>query len=386
MTWNFTKFDDYKLISSISDREDDSKMIDELIRSISPALNTVPPILRSRRSRSGHTSILPRRAWTRPVRDMSMVPAQASKLTTMGVVKDTDASVSGESERESYLHQDASVTTVNESPSPLPDNVLVGMGRHKKAVYELLDLECKNQVRVIGICGMEGVGKTTLAECVFEDISRRFQHHFFLTNVDDVHQNRISPSLLEHLTRTRRSNDDSFNAIKPSLVNRNLLLVVDGIHDDEKVKDIVKVSHWLGPGSRVVVTTSKDEDSLVSCGVKHVHKVECLQYEEALQLFSLFAFHKISPLVGFERFSVRAVHFSGFIPLSLKVLGSFFYGKDEETWKSTLCRLEASQDNGTRAVSSYIEAREYLPRHQIELERYVSAEQGEYSPSYHMVL
>lgn len=64
---------------------------------------------------------------------------------------------------------------------------LLGMDRHKKAVYGLWDLDSRNQVLTIGICGMEGVGKTTLAECVFDDISRHFQHHCFLNG----HQNRI---------------------------------------------------------------------------------------------------------------------------------------------------------------------------------------------------
>lgn len=265
-------------------------------------------------------------------------------------------------------------------------NVLVGMDRHKKAVYGLLDLESKTQVRTVGIWGLEGVGKTTLAECVFEDISHHFQHHCFLTDVNNNHQNRISPSLREHFTKTGCSNDDSFDAIKPSLVNRNLLLVADCVLDNEQFKDILKLSHWLGPGSRVIMT-SRDENLLASCGMNYVYKVDCLRYEEALELFSHYAFKKTYPLTGFERFSVRAILFSGRLPLSLKVLGSFLYGKDEKSWKSTLHGLEASQDNSTREVSSYIAAYERLPNHQIaELERYVGADEGEYSPSYHILL
>lgn len=70
----------------------------------------------------------------------------------------------------------------------------------------------------------------------------------------------------------------------------------------------------------------------------------------------------------------------------LKVLGSLLYDKDEESWKITLRKLEASQDNGSLQVSNYIAAGEYLPRRQIELEQYVREDEEEHSASYHMLL
>ncbi|KAF3523698.1 hypothetical protein F2Q69_00050488 [Brassica cretica] len=92
------------------------------------------------------------------------------------------------------------------------------------------------------------------------------------------------------------------------------------------------------------------------------------------------------PPVGFEGLSIRAVHFAGRLPLALKVLGSLLYDKNEESWNITLRKLEASQDNGSRQVSNYIAAGEYLPRRQIELEQYVRADEEEHSASYHMLL
>ncbi|KAL1193483.1 putative disease resistance protein RPP1 [Cardamine amara subsp. amara] len=349
------------------DWEDDSKMLDDLIISISP-----PPAFgfRRLRPRIAESSVLG------PMTDIG-TNYKPKSLSRFG-------------ELEIYAHQDTSLIddmSNESSSSPASDgsNGLVGMYRHKKAVYDLLDLESKNQVRTIGIWGFQGVGKTTLAECIFDDISHHFQHYCFLTNVNKIYQNRISPSLLKHLTSTRSSNVNIFDAIKSNLVNRNVLLVIDGVDDtySEQYKGAVKVTRWLGPGSRVIMTSRFDQ-SLKSCGVKY--EMECLRYDEALQLFSLYAFKKTYPLIGFEPLSIRAVHFAGRLPLALKVLGSFLYDKDKEIWKRTLRKLEASQDNGSRQVSNYIGACEYLPRHQIELERYVRADEEENSPSYHMLL
>ncbi|KFK41714.1 hypothetical protein AALP_AA2G163900 [Arabis alpina] len=95
-------------------------------------------------------------------------------------------------------------------------------------------------------------------------------------------------------------------------------------------------------------------------------------------------------LVGMYRhkkeLSICAVHFAGRLPLALEVLGTLLHGKDEESWKRTLRKLEASQDNGSRLVSNYIRAAEYLPRRPKDLEHCVRADKEEHSPSYHMLL
>ncbi|KAG7589921.1 Toll/interleukin-1 receptor homology (TIR) domain [Arabidopsis suecica] len=365
--------------------EDDSKMLDDLMISISSPRFAIEELA----VLQGHTG------HKMAVATDSTIDLESSKLGLMSDIymKHIPKSMYGSGETglglERYAHQDTSLTDnmSNEPPSPASDdsNGLVGMYRHKKAIYGLLDLESKNQVRTVGIWGIQGVGKTTLAECVFDDISRHFQHHCFLTNVNKIYQNRISQSLLKHLTRTGSSNIDIFDAIKPSLVNRKVLLVIDGVDDtyNEQFKGAVKASRWLGPGSRVIMT-SRANSSLKFCGAKY--EMECLRYEEALQLFSLYAFKKTYPLIGFEPFSIRAVHFAGRLPLALKVLGSFLYEKDEESWKRILRKLEATQDNGSCQVSIYIGAGEYLPRRQIELEQHVGADEEEYVPSYHMLL
>ncbi|XP_010471333.1 PREDICTED: probable disease resistance protein RPP1 [Camelina sativa] len=357
------------------DWEDDSKMLDNLIIDISSPTDALQS-LRRKASSIRQSS----------VGQESSVSGLMTDIDTKYTPKSLSASGETTLGLERYALEDTSVMDdmSNEPPFPASDNGLVGMYRHKKAVYGLLDLESKDIVRTVGIWGIQGVGKTTLAECVFDDISGHFQHHCFLTNVNKIYQNRISPSLLEHLTMTR-SSYDIFDAIKPSLVNRKVLLVVDGVDDtqSEQFKNALKATRWLGAGSRVIMTARFDH-SLKSCGVKY--EMECLRYEEALQLFSIHAFKRTCPLTGFEPFSIRAVHFAGCLPLALKVLGSFLFDKDKESWKRILRKLEASQDNGSRQISNYIGGGEYLPRHQIELEQYVEADEEEYSPSYLMLL
>ena len=77
--------------------------------------------------------------------------------------------------------------------------------------------------------------------------------------------------------------------------------------------------------------------------MNHVYEVGSLRYDEALQLFSRFAFRQPYPPPEFERFSVRAVQLAGFLPVAIRLFGSFLTGQSKEEWGATLLKLNAKQ-------------------------------------------
>ncbi|XP_054825664.1 TMV resistance protein N-like isoform X2 [Prosopis cineraria] len=147
-------------------------------------------------------------------------------------------------------------------------------------VIRLLDLGSKDVVRVIGISGMGGVGKTALAGDVFHKISHSFDYTCFLTDVTD--------SLLSEVLRAALQEEyvDEYN-IDGRLRYHRMLIVFDDVEDVDKLvhlRHLTRIRTWLGGGSRIIII-SRDQHVLKMLGVDEIHKVELLNKNEALRLF-----------------------------------------------------------------------------------------------------
>uniref|UniRef100_A0A0D3CPY4 NB-ARC domain-containing protein n=1 Tax=Brassica oleracea var. oleracea TaxID=109376 RepID=A0A0D3CPY4_BRAOL len=71
------------------------------------------------------------------------------------------------------------------SMQPLEMGDIVGMDAHMEQIEPLLDMDsATNDVRMIGIWGMGGIGKTTIAKFIYNKYSPRFGRRFcFIENV-----------------------------------------------------------------------------------------------------------------------------------------------------------------------------------------------------------
>uniref|UniRef100_A0A6N2L7I2 ADP-ribosyl cyclase/cyclic ADP-ribose hydrolase n=1 Tax=Salix viminalis TaxID=40686 RepID=A0A6N2L7I2_SALVM len=209
-----------------------------------------------------------------------------------------------------------------------------------------------NDVFMVGIWGIGGIGKTTVAKAIYNEIADQFEGSSFLANVREMaKQNKVAElqqTLLSQILGDKNWSvgniDFGISVIKDRLCSKKVLIVIDDVDNVDQLKRLAGEPDWFGAGSRIIIT-SRDEHVLVSHGVKIVHKVEELCEGDAFKLFSWHAFRKSQPKEELmKQYSCDAVTYANGLPLALVVLGSFLYGRSVHEWESQLDKLKQIPD------------------------------------------
>ncbi|PON37242.1 TIR-NBS-LRR-like protein [Parasponia andersonii] len=222
-------------------------------------------------------------------------------------------------------------------------NGLVGIDKRIEHVESLLLIESSQDVRIVGIWGMGGMGKTTLAHVIYSQLYYHFEGYCFLENVREQWQkcgrldlrNKFFAELLAE------ENQDMVNMrfMKDRLCRKKVLIVLDDLDELDQFEDLIGGRNWFSPGSRIIITT-RNKQVLKNIEVDRIYKAEKLDEDEALQLFCLNAFKRNAPTRSYTELSRKVVNYAAGMPLALKVLGSHLYSKKKEEWNSALNKLK----------------------------------------------
>ncbi|PWA35703.1 toll/interleukin-1 receptor (TIR) domain-containing protein [Artemisia annua] len=201
-------------------------------------------------------------------------------------------------------------------------------------------------VRMVGIWGIGGGGKTTLATSVYMEIKDRFQGHCIVDNIREESSKsglkKLQEYILEDVLKKEvrvQSVEQGKHMIQSRLCHSNVLILLDDVDDCKQLEALAGSHKWFGDGSRIIITT-RDEHVLRTRKVDHISPVTLLSQDEGIRLFKKHAYNEEEPLKDYGILSLRVVSYADGLPLALKVLGSFLYDKDEKEWMSTLDRLK----------------------------------------------
>ncbi|XVE84675.1 hypothetical protein DITRI_Ditri17bG0032300 [Diplodiscus trichospermus] len=170
-------------------------------------------------------------------------------------------------------------------------------------VMAVLSMGSAEEVRMVGIHGMGGIGKTTIAKAVYNSICDGFDGSSFLSNIKDISK-------------------------QPNGLANN----------STQLKSLAGSRKWFGVGSRIIATI-RDERLLTELEVDQRYKVEALNLEESLQLFCWHAFRRPNPKNGYLELSKRVVDHVQGLPLALEVLGSHLFKRSQLEWESVVEKL-----------------------------------------------
>jgi hypothetical protein len=230
----------------------------------------------------------------------------------------------------------------------------IGMESHVDRIKGLLNLGTSD-VCVVGIYGMGGIGKTTLAKAVYNEICDKFEGKSFISNLKESSEKHGLVHLQEQLlydilkTNFKIGNVDmGIVQIKERLHRKRVLIILDDVDDFEKLHMLFD-KEWLGLGSRIIVTT-RDEHLLKQLGVHEKYNLKELNPQESLRLFSWHAFKMANPKEDYLELSSEAVDYAGGLPLALVVLGSFLKERSIAEWKSELEKLRRTPNEKIQKI------------------------------------
>ncbi|KAL0792973.1 hypothetical protein Bca101_064350 [Brassica carinata] len=228
----------------------------------------------------------------------------------------------------------------------------VGIEDHIANLSVLLKLDLE-EVRMVGLWGSSGIGKTTIARVLFQRLSRHFQGRIFIdraflsksmeifnrANPDDYNMKlHLQGHFLSEISGKGGIKINHLSAIGERLKHQKVLIIIDDFDDQVVLDSLVGQTQWFGSGSRIIVVTN-DKHFLRAHGIDHIYEV-CLPSEDlAVEMLCRSAFRENSPPKGFEELVDEITRLAGSLPLGLTVLGSTLRGREKEYWTDLLPRL-----------------------------------------------
>ncbi|KAL5078090.1 hypothetical protein RYX36_017074 [Vicia faba] len=270
------------------------------------------------------------------------------------------------------------------SSSGVNESVMVGRSDDKNTIINMLVSDCgtskNNNLGVVAILGMGGVGKTTLAQLVYNDekVEEHFDFKVWVCVSEDFDVVRVTKSLLESVVRNTPSaaskvwESDNLDILRVELKKnsreKRFLFVLDDLWNDNYNDWDELVSPLIDgkPGSSVIITTRQQKVAEMAKTFP-IYKLDPLSDEDCWSILSKHAMENdecdASKNTALEEIGRKIARKCGGLPIAAKTLGGLLRSRVDTTeWTDILNSNVWNLPNDNIMPALHL-SYQYLPSH-----------------------
>ncbi|KAJ3684628.1 hypothetical protein LUZ61_013792 [Rhynchospora tenuis] len=251
---------------------------------------------------------------------------------------------------------------------PIDNPDVVGFAKHRDQIVERLLDQNVQELAIVSIVGIGGLGKTTLAVkvCNSEKVINRFGKPIWITisqKYELLHILRTLAKKLE-IDSTNKNEQDLADRIRESLGERTkpYLIVLDDVWTEKLWKEVAKVLPDTKKGSRALITTRNENVVyMADAPYKYVpYNVPLLSEEDSVKLLLKKAVtgdrqYCPDPNFNYKDLAKKFVKKCGYLPLALIVLGGLLRATqpfDFHAWNELLETMTWEDDECTEIIAA----------------------------------